>query len=154
MTDAAVAITIAPAGDVVAIECWDGDPGDVRQGKLVKVEPRRWWLIDGRSEAGELAERLRERGVTAAIGGGLTRARLSGPGWRSLLMVGGLFDFEHPDLAPGSVASTVLHHVPVRVIVDSAEACSVYFPASYSEAVAHHWTSTTEASSIEWGRVG
>lgn len=125
-----VVLTHAPAGEVTALELWAGEPPT----GALRVEPRRWWLL------GPTGYDPGDDGAVAQIGGGLVRATLRGPGWRSLLMVAGVFDAEDPGFGPGAVAATVIHHVPVWIVPTAAAACDVYFPASYASGLIGLWT--------------
>jgi sarcosine oxidase gamma subunit len=144
VTDA-VAITIEPAGDVLAFDLWDGDalPAALAGVRALKVEPRRWWLFD----AGQLPD-LGGDGAAAPIGGGLMRATLAGPGWRALLTVAGWFDVENPAFGAGQVAATMIHHVPVWIAPLAEDKAEVYFPPSYTETLAALWTRAAEAPSV------
>ncbi len=103
MIDGPVTVMVAPAGDVIALDLWDGsDPRDALAGiRHIRVEPRRWWLFDAADRADAVAAQVGDAGALAAIGGGLMRATLTGPGWRALLTIGGLFDSEHAGFGPG-----------------------------------------------------
>lgn len=136
MIDATVAF--APARDVTVLDLWEGDLPAIAVGAM-QVEPHRWWLID-RSEAAEEIEReIAGRGVLVPIGGGLIRATISGPGWRDLLSVSGFFDVHDPGFGAGSAASTVIHHVPVRIRVTGESSCDVFFATSYASTLAELW---------------
>jgi sarcosine oxidase gamma subunit len=74
------------------------------------------------------------------LSGGFVRIRLFGRLWRELLMIGGVFDAEAPDFGPGSVAGTVIHHMPVRLDVISQGTVDAYVPPSYAENLIDHWT--------------
>jgi heterotetrameric sarcosine oxidase gamma subunit len=82
---------------------------------------------------------LGDDGALTAIGGGVVRVRLSGAGWRALLMEGGVFDAEDPSFAPGCSAATIIDHVNVRLHVVADDACIAYVPASYSADLLHFW---------------
>ena len=107
MTD--VTITALPAAPLHALEIWS-NPANVAKRfeaatgfalpssgrssgndalRLIRFEPT-VWLVEG--DASVLPAVLGEDGALTAIGGGIVRVRLSGPGWRSLLMEGGVFD--------------------------------------------------------------
>jgi sarcosine oxidase gamma subunit len=152
-----LAITQLPAAPLHVLEIWS-DPAGVAKRfakafgaslpplgsslqlpslQLIRYEPT-VWLVEG--EIGGLAEVLGSDGSLTAIGGGLVRVRLSGPGWRSLLMEGGVFDAESKDFAPGSSAATVIDHVNVRLLVESDDACLAYVPLSYARDMIHFWT--------------
>ena len=104
--------------------------------RLIRFEPT-VWLAEG--DASALPAIFGDDGALTAIGGGIVRVRLSGPGWRSLLMEWGIFDAESPAFAPGCSAATIIDHVNVRLHVESESACIAYLPASYSEGLIHSW---------------
>ena len=108
--------------------------------RLIRVEPT-VWLVEG--DASGLGQILGEDGALTAIGGGIVRVRLSGAGWRTLLMEGGMFDAESPAFAPGCSAATIIDHVAVRLHVVSDEVCDAYVPASFSAGLIHFWTQAT-----------
>ena len=110
---------------------------------LIRFEPA-VWLVEGDPEGLEAV--LDENGALTAIGGGIVRVRLSGPGWRRLLMEGGVFDAENPHFAAGCAASTVIDHVNFRLHVESANACIAYVPASYAHDMLHFWNAALSAA--------
>ena len=142
MTDVALAST----GNLVVVDLWSGDESLLGDLPRIRVEPRRWWLFD--PDPATLAGRLADHGTSAPIGGGLVRATIAGPGWRALLMLAGLFDAEHPDFITGSVASTIIHHVPVRIAVTSEASCDVYFAASFAPTLIALWTAASDAPTL------
>jgi heterotetrameric sarcosine oxidase gamma subunit len=87
---------------------------------------------------------LGEDGSITAIGGGIVRFRLSGQGWRALLMEGGIFDAESPAFAAQSSAATIIDHVAVRLHVVGDDACDIYVPASFSAGLLHFWRQAAE----------
>ena len=154
MTD--VTIAAQPAASLHALDIWS-NPAEVAQRfaattgfglppaghasgsdalRLIRFEPT-VWLVEG--DASALPAVLGEDGALTAIGGGIVRVRLSGPGWRSLLMEGGVFDAETPGFAPGCSAATIIDHVNVRIHVETAEACIAYVPLSYAADMIHFW---------------
>ncbi len=147
MIDTTVTATIEPAGDVIILDLWDGalPPLDATITAL-QVEPRRWWLVGAARHGAAIAADIADRGALTPIGGGLVRATLTGPGWRSLLTVSGCFDSEDPSFAPGRVAATVIHHVPVWIAVTGVERCDVFLAASYAATLADLWSSAIDAS--------
>jgi heterotetrameric sarcosine oxidase gamma subunit len=104
--------------------------------RLIRYEPT-VWLIEG--DVSELAPILGDDGALTAIGGGIVRVRLSGKGWRTLLMEGGVFDAENPAFAPGCSAATIIDHVAVRLRVVSEDTCDAYVPLSFSQGLIHFW---------------
>ncbi len=142
MTD--VAFTTAPAGAITVLDLWHGDslPATLAGLRTLKVEPRRWWLFDAPADTATI---IGDAGALAPIGGGLIRATITGPGWRALLMISGVFDAEDAGFAPGSIAATIIHHVPVWIAVTGAEACEVFYPASYANALHDLWTNAIAA---------
>ena len=158
MTD--VTIAALPAAPLHALEIWS-NPAEVSRRleaatgfalppsgrangsdamRLIRFEPA-VWLVEG--DASALPAVLGEDGALTAIGGGIVRVRLSGPGWRSLLMEGGVFDAETPGFAPGCSAATIIDHVNVRLHVENENACVAYVPASYSTGLIHFWESAS-----------
>jgi len=141
--DDAVMVEMAPAGDLIALDLWAGalPPafGDV---PMMRVEPTRWWLIGASGRLGELASLIGDKGALTPMGGGLMRATLIGPGWRSLLGVSGVFDAEGPQCAAGAVVATVIHHVPVWIAPQHDGACRLYVAASYAEGLIELWRAT------------
>ena len=154
MTD--VTITALPAAPLHALEIWS-NPAEVAQRfkattgfalppsgrasgsdalRLIRFEPT-VWLVEG--DASALPAILGEDGALTAIGGGIVRVRLSGPGWRSLLMEGGVFDAETPGFAPGCSAATIIDHVNVRLHVESVDECIAYVPSSYAADMIQFW---------------
>lgn len=154
MTD--VSVTPLPAAPLHALEIWSNAHAVAKRFKaatgfalpamgrsggtdalcLIRYEPT-VWLVEG--DAADLPEVLGDNGAITAIGGGIVRVRLSGHGWRSLLMEGGVFDAETPAFAPGCSAATIIDHVNVRLHVVSDEACDAYVPASFSAGLVHFW---------------
>jgi heterotetrameric sarcosine oxidase gamma subunit len=104
--------------------------------RLIRYEPT-VWLVEG--DASALPAILGEDGAITAIGGGIVRVRLSGEGWRTLLMEGGVFDAEAPEFSTGCSAATIIDHVNVRLHVVSDDACDAYVPASVSAGLEHFW---------------
>ncbi len=103
---------------------------------LIRFEPS-VWLAEG--DASGLEAVLGDDGAVTAIGGGVVRVRLAGPGWRELLMEGGVFDAEAASFAPGAAAATIIDHVNVRLHVTSDAACTAYVPSSFAAAMLHFW---------------
>ncbi len=151
-----VTITILPAAPLHAFEIWS-EPAQVAARfkaaigfelpltgrsagtdalRLIRYEPT-VWLVEG--DASALPAILGDGGALTAIGGGVVRVRLAGPGWRALLMEGGVFDAENPGFALGCSAATIIDHVAVRLHVVSEAACDAYVPASFSAGLVHFW---------------
>jgi heterotetrameric sarcosine oxidase gamma subunit len=155
-----VTISALPATPLHALEIWSNAhavakrfaaatgfalPATGRSGgtdtlRLIRYEPT-VWLVEGDAtmQTAMLTDILGEDGALTAIGGGIVRIRLSGKGWRTLLMEGGVFDAESPAFAPGCSAASIIDHVAVRLHVVSEDACDVYVPLSYSAGLAHFW---------------
>ena len=103
---------------------------------IIRYEPT-VWLVEG--DASGLSDILADDGALTAIGGGIVRVRLSGNGWRTLLMEGGVFDAENSAFGPGCSAATIIDHVNVRLHVIDDMTCDAYVPLSYSKALVHFW---------------
>ena len=159
MTD--VTITALPAAPLHAFEIWSNPALVARRFeaatsfalpplgrssgndalRLIRFEPT-VWLAEGDTSA--LDAILGDDGALTAIGGGIVRVRLSGPGWRSLLMEGGVFDAESPDFAPGCSAATVIDHVNLRLHIETGDTCIAYVPLSYAVAMIHFWEASAK----------
>jgi heterotetrameric sarcosine oxidase gamma subunit len=113
-----------------------GRSGGTETVRLIRYEPT-VWLVEGETAA--LPAALGEDGALTAIGGGIVRVRLSGEGWRELLMESGVFNAESPDFCTGCSAATIINHVPVRLHVVADEICDVFIPRSYSTAMIAFW---------------
>lgn len=142
MIDAAVAIM--PARDLLALDLWEGDLPDLASVRALQVEPRRWWLVDAGDAASAIAAQVAARGALTPFGGGFMVARITGAGWRELLSISAFVDTER--LETGSVTSTVVHHVPVRIVVTATDACEVYFASSYTGALAELWVRVAQVT--------
>ncbi len=112
--------------------------------RLIRTEPT-VWLVEGNASA--LPAILAEDGALTAIGGGFVRVALTGPGWRRLLMEGGVFDAENPAFGPGCSAATIIDHVNVRLHVTGDETCSAYVSLSFSKALLHFWEAAAKTLS-------
>lgn len=163
MTD--VTITTLPAAPLHAFEIWSnpatvakrfaaatgfalpamGHSGGTETLRLIRYEPT-VWLVEG--DASALPDILAEDGALTAIGGGVMRVRLSGKGWRTLLMEGGIFDAENPAFSKENCAATIIEHVNVRLHVLSEDACDAYVPLSFSKALLHFWEEAAATLSV------
>ncbi len=151
-----VTITALPAAPLYALEIWSNQasvaqrfkeafgfalPAMGRSGgsdtlRLIRYEPT-VWLVEG--DAQPLSGILADDGALTAIGGGIVRVRLSGKGWRTLLMEGGVFDAESPHFTTGCSAATIIDHGAVRLHAVSDDVCDAYVPASFSAGLIHFW---------------
>jgi heterotetrameric sarcosine oxidase gamma subunit len=161
-------ITPLPAAPLHALEVWSnalavanrfaaatgfalppmGRAGGTDALRLIRYEPT-VWLVEGDASALPAIlgpEILGDDGAITAIGGGIVRVRLSGKGWRTLLMEGGVFDAENPAFAPGCSAATIIDHIAVRLHVVSDDVCDAYVPASFGAGLVHFWE--TAAASL------
>jgi heterotetrameric sarcosine oxidase gamma subunit len=75
---------------------------------------------------------LGEDGAAIDLSGGFAGLEIVGPGWRELLMVGGVFDAEDPAFGPGSTAGTILHHAGVRYDVIDDDRVHILVAPSYA----------------------
>lgn len=103
---------------------------------LLRYEPT-VWLVEG--DVSVLADTLGDDGALTAIGGGIVRFRIAGPGWRELLLEGGVFDTSAVSFPVGATAATVIDHVGVRLFAESEDACVAYVPSSYAQSLHHFW---------------
>jgi len=142
-------------GDVAAVERRLGAPLP-KAGQSVTLGASRvmWWepkvwLVRGAST--DWAEILTEDGAAIDVTGAFSRLRITGPEWRELLMIGGVFDAESPAFAPDCIAGTVIHHLPVRLDVIDAQTVDAYTPPSYAAELAHHWEVSARRIGVEAG---
>jgi heterotetrameric sarcosine oxidase gamma subunit len=151
-----VTITVLPAAPLHALEIWSNPAAVATRFKkaagfalpamgrsdgndalrLIRYEPT-VWLVEG--DVSALPGLLADDGALTAIGGSIVRVQLSGKGWRTLLMEGGVFDAESPNFASGCSAATIIDHVNVRLHVVSEDVCDTYVPASFSAGLIHFW---------------
>jgi heterotetrameric sarcosine oxidase gamma subunit len=154
-----VTITTLPAAPLHVLEIWNnpkavaqrfeaatgfalpamGLSGGTERLGLIRYEPT-VWLVEGNVSA--LAAILQEDGTLTPIGGGIVRVRLTGTGWRTLLMEGAVFDAEDPAFAKNCSAATIIDHVNVRLHVVSEDTCDAYVPLSFSKGLIHFWEQT------------
>jgi heterotetrameric sarcosine oxidase gamma subunit len=109
--------------------------------RLIRYEPT-VWLVEG--DVSTLPKALGGDGALTAVGGGIVRIRLSGAGWRRLLMEGGVFDAESLAFAPGCSVATVIDQVNVRLLVADTDTCIAYVPTSYAADIIHFWESAAK----------
>jgi heterotetrameric sarcosine oxidase gamma subunit len=107
------------------------------------------WLVRGSDL--DLADALADDGAAIDISGAFTRLRITGGAWRDLLMIGGVFDAESPAFAPGCIAGTVIHHLPVRLDVVDPQTVDAYTPPSYAAELAHHWETAARRMGVVAG---
>jgi heterotetrameric sarcosine oxidase gamma subunit len=118
-----------------------GRSGGSDQLRMIRYEPT-VWLAEGDSAA--LHEILGDDGSVTAIGGGIVRVRLSGEGWRTLLMEGSMFNAENDSFVAGCSAATIIDHVAVRLHVISEDTCDAYVPTSLCDSLIHFWHQTAK----------
>ena len=151
-----IEIVAQPPATLIALTLWDSvavialdlpAPGYARDGPEGRVL---WWepntyLVRARSAEGGMAmtrltQTIGAAGAITDLSGAFSRFRLSGPSWRELLMIGGVFDAEAPAFGPGRVVGTILHHIAVRLDVLEDDTVEAYVPPSYAASLHGHWT--------------
>ncbi len=158
MIDATL-IEVEPAAALIAVDIWAEVPDarepwasllppfgvsqDLERGwRATGVELARWWLIgplDQRSrQLAFLAEQMPDSGTVVDMTGAIFSIRIIGGRWRSLLMVGGVFDAEDPGFGIGSSVGTLLHHMTVRYDVLSDDTVIVHVAPSYAQHLLEH----------------
>ena len=158
--DERLRITPCPSQSLLGLEIW-GDRAvvGVRLGAALPASCRSadmgarrllWWepdvwiarttLDDRATFETVLANALDGEGAMTDLSGAFVRLRVSGNLWRELLMIGAVFDAESAAFGPGSVAGTVIHHLPVRLDVVDPATLHVYVAPSYADDLLHHWT--------------
>ena len=163
MTDVRTTVEALEAAALIAVDIWsDLDGTMARLGRTLgsglphlrgsaelvggwralRVEPTVWWLmgplsdLEARFAAVEAA--LGEAGASVDLSGGFVRLEVVGPGWRELLMIGGVFDAEDPVFGPGATAGTVLHHASVRYDVIDDHRVHILVAPSYAHDLREH----------------
>ncbi len=155
MTDAAPVLVEACAPEaLLRLELWSAPAQaaalpavcrarDWRQGRLIWIEPGAWLarapLADLEHAAAALEAIAADAGAVIDITGGLARFRMSGPAWRELLTVGGVFDVESAAFRPGCTAATVLNHAAIWIDVITAEVADIYCLPSYARELEAGW---------------
>jgi heterotetrameric sarcosine oxidase gamma subunit len=110
--------------------------------RALRVEPTLWWLIgplaDLEAELIAVEAALGEDGAAVDLSGGFARLEIDGPGWRELLMIGGVFDAEDAAFGAGSTAGTLLHHASVRYDVVDEGRVHIFVAPSHAQDLLHH----------------
>jgi heterotetrameric sarcosine oxidase gamma subunit len=119
--------------------------------RAVRVEPTVWWLsgpLGLEAGLGAVEAALGGDGAAVDLSGGFARLEVAGPGWRELLMIGGVFDAEDPAFGPGSTAGTVLYHAGVRYdVVDDRRVQILVAPSYADDLLAHLRAAATRLES-------
>jgi heterotetrameric sarcosine oxidase gamma subunit len=161
VTEAIAGVHVEPAAHrpLLLMAVWGDLPAVERRlgaalpapGKAIAAQCRRvlWWepgtwLVRAAADAlpaapDSLEAALDGEGAAVDVSGAFRRIALEGPAWRSLLMIGGVFDAESPAFGPGCVAGALIHHIPVRLDVLSPTMAEAYVPPSYAEDLLHRW---------------
>jgi methylglutamate dehydrogenase subunit D len=99
---------------------------------IVRVAPRRFWLIStGASQAPSPAVDP-ELGCLVPLGEGRVRFTMSGARVPKILSVCIAVDWHSPAAAPGRALHTSLHHVPVLFVRTGAVDCDLIVPRSFA----------------------
>ena len=158
-TDPGSAATVKslPAAALIAVDAWGDTPAALARigaaltdgWRTIRVEPTVWWfsgpLPDTGSALARIVEALGEDGAATDLSGGFEQLEVSGPGWRTALMFGGVFDAEDPAFGVGATAGTLLHNTAVRYDVTRADAVEIYVAPSYAEDLLHHLSEAARA---------
>jgi sarcosine oxidase subunit gamma len=88
-------------------------------------------LVSG--DAAALEEALGAHAAVSDVSGAWRRIDVTGPIWREVLMVDGVFDAESERFGPGALAATMLHHAPVMIHAQSETEASVYVAPSFAQ---------------------
>lgn len=102
---------------------------------IVRVAPRRFWLI---SEAGAKSPFLTidpELGCSVLLGEGRVCLRMQGPRLPEILSRCVAVDWSSPASAPGRAWHTALHHVPVLLLRTAETACDLIVPRSFAKSL-------------------
>ncbi len=120
-----------------------GKSGNAGKLRLVWLEPLTWLVrapdAQGAAVLAKIEEALASDGGACDISGALVRTRITGPAWRTLLTIGGVFDAEADTFGLGCMAATVIAHAPVRLDVISKTEIDAYTPPSYAPDLFEFW---------------
>lgn len=120
-----------------------GKSGNAGKLRLVWLEPLTWLVrapdAQGAAVLAKIEEALGPDGGACDISGALVRKRITGQAWRTLLMIGGVFDAEAAAFVPGCMAATLIAHAPVRLDVISKTEIDAYTPPSYAPDLFEFW---------------
>ena len=104
-----------------------------RDSLIVRVAPRRLWLIsDGVSEVPSPAVDP-ELGCSAYLGEGRVRFTMTGAHVPKVLSACIAVDWHSPAAAPGRALHTFLHHVPALFLRTGAADCDLLVPRSFAK---------------------
>ncbi len=112
---------------------------NVTGGRIVRTEPRVWWLMQPVAEIIDPDGLVGEDGAVTDISGGWSRITIDDPQWRDRLMIGGVFDAESPAFTTDCTAGTLIEHIPVRLDVVSDTCVDVYVASSYARYFLDIW---------------
>ncbi|WP_246680789.1 sarcosine oxidase subunit gamma [Mesorhizobium sp. B3-1-9] len=103
---------------------------------IVRVSPRRLWLMMETDAKPPQPAIDPELGCSVPLGEGRVRFSLSGA--RILEILSGCIavDWRAPSAAPGRAIQTALHHVPVLVLRTSETSCVMIVPRSFARSLA------------------
>lgn len=109
-----------------------GDVVETARGRILRVAPRRFWLIGG-----EAAPKipLGDTGALTPMAEGRVAFRLTGPGARRRLEEFVAVDWDHPSCRPGRAVLAAIQRIPVCVIRHEADAFEVIVPRSFAQSV-------------------
>jgi sarcosine oxidase subunit gamma len=102
---------------------------------IVRVAPRRFWLIsNGASQAPSPAVDP-ELGCLVPLGEGRVRFTMTGSRVPKILSACIAVDWHSPAAAPGRAQHTSLHHVPVLFVRTGAADCDLIVPRSFARSL-------------------
>jgi methylglutamate dehydrogenase subunit D len=103
---------------------------------IVRVAPRRFWLIaeDGAEVPSPVMDP--QLGCSIALGEGRVRFRMTGAAVPNVLAACVALDWFSPAAAPGRALQTSFHRVPVLVLRTAASACDLLVPRSFARSLA------------------
>ncbi|WP_246673216.1 sarcosine oxidase subunit gamma [Mesorhizobium sp. B2-4-14] len=112
---------------------------------IVRVSPRRLWLITEADAKPPQPAIDPELGCSLSLGEGRVRFSLSGAGLLEILSNCIAADWRSAGSAPGRALQTALHHVPVLVLRTSETGCDMIVPRSFARSLAD-WIAESRSS--------
>lgn len=116
---------------------------DIAGQRLLWLESAHWLIACLTTDADAVRNRIERLvgtdGSLVEVGAALAGCRITGNGWRELLMIGGVFDAEDLGFGPGAVARTIMHHSALFIDVVTADRVHAYVPTSYAHEFFGFW---------------
>jgi heterotetrameric sarcosine oxidase gamma subunit len=119
-----------------------GETVGIGGSRVIRVAPRRFWLVGDRQDALSMDPEL---GSLISLAEGRMRLRMAGARLFEILNACVAIDWLSPAASPGRAVQTSFHHVPVLLIRADAQECDLIVPRSFAKSLMD-WVSDVAAS--------